>query len=64
MITTATIANKLGVSQRRVQQLIKELGIKTETVGQTQILPDNTLELCKKRETKSGRKATKKSSLR
>jgi len=56
MNTTATIADKLGVSQRRVQQLIKELGIKTETVGQTQIIPQTALALMKKRETKAGRK--------
>lgn len=56
MNTTATIANKLNVSQRRVQQLVKELGIKTETVGQTQILPETALALMKKRETKAGRK--------
>jgi len=59
MITTSQIATKLGVTQRRVQQLIKELGIKTEIVGQTQIVPPNALEKMRKRETKSGRKKSK-----
>lgn len=62
MITTAQLADKLGVSQRRVQQLIKELSIKTEYIGQTQVLPDNALELCKARETVAGRKSGRPSS--
>lgn len=57
MITTASIAIKLGVSQRRVQQLIKEIGIKTETVGQTQIIPESAVAKMRNRETKSGRKS-------
>lgn len=59
MITTAAIAIQLGVTQRRVQQLIKELGIKTETVGQTQIVPRSAMRLLINRETVSGRKTKK-----
>ena len=58
--TTQNVAIKLGISIRRVQQLIKELGIEPEYIGKTQILSDADIRKLEKRKTQRG--AAKKAS--
>lgn len=58
--TPEVVANKLGTSVRRVQQLIKELKITPAmTIGKTQILSDADVRKLEKRKTKRGRDAKK-----
>lgn len=58
--TPANVAEKLGTSVRRVQQLIKELGIEpVATIGKTQILSDADVKRLEKRKTQRGPKAKK-----
>jgi hypothetical protein len=53
--TTQAIAAKLGTSTRRVQQLIKELGIEPiQTIGKSQILSDADVRRLEKRKTQRG----------
>jgi hypothetical protein len=60
--TTASIATQLGTSTRRVQQLIKELGIVPSMIGKSQILTDKEVKRLAERNKQVGRpkKETKK----
>jgi len=54
--TTEAVATKLGTSKRRVQQLIKEMGITPiQTIGRSQILSDADVKRLAKRNTQVGR---------
>ena len=59
--TTEAIAERLGTSVRRVQQLIKELNIEpVQKIGRSQILSDADVQRLEKRSTQRGPKASKK----
>lgn len=63
LLTTAVVAQRLGTSVRRVQQLIKELNIKPVfKIGKVQILSSEDFRKLEKRKTQRGpeKKAAKK----
>jgi len=56
--TPKTVALRLGVSERRIQQLIKELGIEASVrVGKSQILSEEDIRRLEARKKSRGRKA-------
>lgn len=55
--TTEVVATKLGMSVRRVQQLINELAIKPmQIIGKSKILSDADVKRLEKRNTRRGPK--------
>lgn len=60
IITPEIAAEMLGVSERRVQQLIKELNIEPQRIGKTAILSDADMRLLAKRKTTPGKAKVKK----
>jgi hypothetical protein len=54
IITSAVAATKLGVSERRIQQLIKELNIEPQRIGKTAILSEAQVKMIANRKTTPG----------
>ncbi len=55
IITPEVAATMLDVSERRVQQLIKELNIEPQRIGKTAILSDADMKKLAKRKTTPGK---------